>query len=229
MVSGGIQFEEAAPFYALAMTMITVAILEGNAQTLSYLEAILTGSGIITVLGTYKSGAEALSRLPGSVPEVFLSDLNLPDMQGIEVIRKISERFDGVDILVLTVHEEKDYILPALKAGASGYLLKGTSPRQLIESVVEIRNGGSPMSPRIARVVLNEFRPKGARPAPDLLSGRECDILDGIAKGMTEKKLAETLDLSPHTVHHHIKNIYKKLHVQSRLDAVLRAREKGLL
>lgn len=209
--------------------MITVSIVEDNVTTLSYLEALLSGSGGIKVLGTYKSGTEALERLPENMPEVLLCDLNLPDMSGIDVIRTINERFDNTDILVLTMHDEKDYIIPAIKAGAGGYILKGTGPAEIIEAIGDIRKGGAPMSPKIARYVLNEFKSIGTNRAEPLLSEREKEVLEGFAKGLSEKKLAAELSLSQHTVHAHIKNIYKKLRVNSRTEAIMKAKSKGIL
>jgi two-component system NarL family response regulator len=209
--------------------MITVAIIEDNINTLNYLEALLSGSGCLKVIGTYKSGREALESLPQSLPDVLLTDLNLPDLSGIEVIRSVSERHDQVDILVLTMHDEKDYILPALKAGASGYILKGTGPAEIIESVIEIKRGGAPMSPKIARYVLNELKSKNAGYSDSLLSDREREVLKGIANSYSEKILAEKLVLSQHTVHAHIKNIYKKLQANSRTEALNKAKSIGYL
>jgi two-component system NarL family response regulator len=209
--------------------MITVAIVEDNINTLNYLEALFSGSGCLSVVGAWKSGSEALENLPKCLPDVLLTDLNLPDIQGIEVIRLVSESHDGVDILVLTMHDEKEYIMPALKAGASGYILKGTGSAEIIEAIIEIKRGGAPMSPKIARYVLNELKNSNSGQSNTTLSDREKEILAGIANCLSEKMLAEKLFLSQHTVHSHIKNIYKKLHATTRTEAIMKAKSKGYL
>lgn len=217
------------PMHDRRFGMITVAIVEDNINTLNYLEALFSGSGCLSVTGTYKTGRDALENLPNCLPDVLLTDLNLPDIQGIEVIRTVSECHEGVDILVLTMHDEKEYIMPALKAGASGYILKGTDAAEIIEAIIEIKRGGAPMSPKIARYVLNELKNCNTGNSDMLLSDREKEILAGIADCLSEKKLAEKLFLSQHTVHSHIKNIYKKLQATTRTEAIMKAKSRGYL
>jgi two-component system NarL family response regulator len=209
--------------------MITVSLLEDDVRTLGYLSTLLDGSEQITVIGAYTSGKEALDQIPRHQPDVFISDLNLPDISGIEVIRQVKEQFEKIDILVLTMHDEWSYIMPAFKAGATGYILKGTRPAEIIESILSIRNGGAPMSPMIARNLIKELR--GTKPAKQVetLSDREKEILQGIASGLSEKTIAERWNISYHTVHAHIKHIYKKLHVNSKTEALLKARNDGYL
>ena len=210
-------------------SMIKISILEDDARTLGYLSTLLNGSEHISVIGSYTSGEEALEHIPHNQPDVFISDLNLPGISGIEVIRQVKEQFEKIDILVLTMHDEWSYIMPAFKAGATGYILKGTRPAEIVESILSIRNGGAPMSPMIARNLIKELRGNKPEKLAETLSEREKDILQGIASGFSEKTISERWNISYHTVHAHIKHIYKKLHVNSKTEALLKARNDGYL
>ena len=210
-------------------SMIKISILEDDARTLGYLSTLLNGSEHISVIGSYTSGEEALEHIPQNQPDVFISDLNLPGISGIEVIRQVKEKFEKIDILVLTMHDEWSYIMPAFKAGATGYILKGTRPAEIVESILSIRNGGAPMSPMIARNLIKELRGNKPEKLAETLSEREKEILQGIASGFSEKTISERWNISYHTVHAHIKHIYKKLHVNSKTEALLKARNDGYL
>lgn len=209
--------------------MINVAIVEDKDETLSYLKALLGGSKGITVTGGYATGSDALAGIPASAPDVVIVDIGLPDISGIDVIRRLRESCSGLDMIAYTMHEDRKHLLAALKAGATGYLLKGASALEIIRAVEEVVRGGAPMSPKIARYVIEEYQVKELRKNDGALSPREKEVLEGIAKGLPEKGLAETLSLSPHTVHTHIKSIYKKLHVNSQIQAVREAKKKGIL
>lgn len=216
----------------MALVMITIAIIEDNVITLKYLEALLSGSGKLQVVGAYSSGKQALSgiRHKKVVPNVLMADLNLPDISGVEVIRQISEEYKNIKILVLTMHEDREHLLSAIKAGASGYLLKETGPAEIIKAIEEVAEGGAPITPKIARYVIAEFQDvKGAGYDGVQLTPREKDVLKAIATNFSEKDVADNLSLSPHTIHTHIKSIYKKLHVKSKTEAVLKAKTRGLI
>jgi len=137
-------------------------------------------------------------------------------------------RTPDIDIMAYTVFDNRDTVFKAIKAGASGYILKDATPRELIEALHNLYNGGAPMSPKIARAVINEFQNKVIK-EEFLLSPRETEILRGLEKGFTYNELADNLNISYHTVHTHIKNIYEKLHAEGRESALLKARKKGLL
>lgn len=209
--------------------MIKVAIVEDNPQTLSFLTAILSGAPGCRVQGSYATGSEALAAMEQEPPEVLLCDLNLPDMSGIDVIKALHGQSPDTDILVLTLHQSKEHVIPAFSAGASGYILKGSSPAQIIEAVMAIRKGGAPMSPAIARHVLQEFSNRKDLEGTAPLTPREAEILSCLAVMHSEQAVAEQLVLSPHTVHSHIKNIYKKLRVRNRADAISKARAQGFV
>ena len=211
--------------------MIKIALIEDNPTTLKYLGALLSGSGEIAVVGAFASGGEAFGSTfnEGNAPDVFLVDLNLPDISGIEVIKWARDLFENAEILVLSMHDDREHLFAALEAGATGYILKGTGPSEIIRAIMDVARGGSPMSPRIARCIVEEFGRSGARTADTLLTVKEREVLREIASGLSEKKAAGNLSLSPHTVHSHIKSIYRKLHVRSKTEAVLKAKTQGIL
>ena len=206
-----------------------VAIVEDHEKTREYLGALFGGADGIELTGAYGNGGDALGSLTESSPDVFIVDLNLPDMSGIDVIRALREKVPRLEILVLTIHENREHLFLALQAGATGYLVKGTSSGEIINAVSMLMAGGAPMSPVVARYVIEEFQDvKGTRES-SALTRREREVLQGVASGLSEKKLADTLSLSPHTIHTHIKKIYRKLQVNSRAEAVLKARNKGIV
>ena len=206
-----------------------VAIVEDHEKTREYLAALFGGADGIELAGVYGNGGDAIGSLAESSPDVFIVDLNLPDMSGIDVIRTLREKVPRLEILVLTIHENREHLFLALQAGATGYLVKGTSSGEIINAVSMLMAGGAPMSPVVARYVIEEFQDvKGARES-STLTRREREVLQGIASGLSEKKLADSLSLSPHTIHTHIKKIYRKLQVNSRAEAVLKARNKGIV
>ena len=134
----------------------------------------------------------------------------------------------GVEIMVHTVYEDRDSVFSAIKAGASGYILKGSTPRELVEALYNVHQGGSPMSPKIARKVIREFQDESIQ-EQYFLSHRETEIVKSIEQGMSYKEIADRFSISPHTVHSHIKHIYEKLQAKDRQDALVKARKKGII
>lgn len=207
---------------------MNVAIIEDNPLLLENLRLLLSGEAGITVSGAFGSAEDALSALKDSGADVILVDLGLPGMSGIDFIRKVKKEMPGVDTMAHTIFEDKENVFSAIKAGASGYILKGSSPREIIEALKEISQGGAPMSPKIARKVIMEFQEEGANDEY-LLSHREKDVVKSIEAGLTYKEIAGKFNISTHTVHTHIKNIYEKLQVKDRQEALLKARRKGII
>ncbi len=156
------------------------------------------------------------------LPDVILMDINLPGMSGIECIKKIKETNKSIQIMVLTVFEDHDTIYKSLKAGATGYILKKTATRELLDAIKDIYNGGSPMSSQIARKVVLSFQEQKATNETQLLTPREQEILNYLAMGYRYKEIASKLFISVETVRTHIRNIYEKLHVNSRTEAILK-------
>lgn len=163
-------------------------------------------------------------RLNGSFPDVVIMDINLPGASGIDCVRQLSERSNSTQFLMYTVHDDDHRVFEALKAGANGYILKSSTPDQILEAVRELAQGGSPMSAHVARRVVQQFRPVQDRSnvAESELSGREHAVLELLAQGLLYKEIAERLGIAVGTVKQHIHRIYEKLHVQNRTEAVNR-------
>lgn len=202
-----------------------IGIVEDDPGLRAHLEILLAGEPGMEIVASCGTAAEALARLPEAGPDVVVVDLGLPDMEGPELIRRLRGVVQA-DLLAHTVFEDGETVFAALRAGACGYLLKGCPPRELVEALQALEAGGAPMTPRIARRVLRELQgAAGAGP----LTAREAEILRELASGRSYKEAAERLHLSRHTVHAHVKRIYEKLQVESREDAVAKARRHGLL
>lgn len=200
---------------------IRVALVEDDAAVREGLELLIREAPGCACVGAYASAEEALERLPEAEADVLLMDIHLPRMSGIECMKALKKRDRPPQIMMLTVFEDHDRIFQSLEAGASGYLLKQTSPAKLLEAIIELHQGGSPMSAQIARRVVEAFRaPPDA--ASKGLSPREKEIIAGLAKGYLYKEIAAQLGLSVETIRTHIHNIYEKLHVRSRTEAVMR-------
>jgi DNA-binding NarL/FixJ family response regulator len=214
---------------------IRILLVEDEAHTREHLAAALGADERLEVVGaepTLERGRAALVRLR---PDVLVTDLQLPDGDGTSLIRAISESGLPTLPMVITVFGDEKTVVGALEAGALGYLLKGGSQRYLVDSVLELHGGGSPISPAIARHLLRRFRDEGgasvAEVSPDAphLSAREQQVLDYLCKGFTFAEAARLLDVTPHTVATYVRRIYRKLAVRSRAEAVYEAQQLGLL
>ena len=200
---------------------ISIAIVEDLDVVRNGLKDFISLSTDFLVVGSYKSGEEALQKLPETRPDIVIMDINLPGMNGIECIRQVKDKSPGTQFMMFTVYENDEKVFEALKAGASGYLLKNTGLMQLIEALQELHNGGSPMSANIARKLVTVFREKENSEIPvEALSKRETEILQLLSKGLLYKEIADKLSISVSTVRQHIHKIYEKLHVQNRTEAI---------
>lgn len=201
--------------------MITVSIVDDEKGLRESIATFVNGSPGFRCVNTYSSAETALKGLPEDKPDVVLMDINLGGMTGIECVERLKTAMPGMQILMLTVYEDTDQIFKALEAGATGYLLKRSSPTKLLQAVREVHAGGSPMSSSIARKVVASFqksRQAGEKPAH--LSPREEMVLNCLAKGLTYKQIADQLDISIDTIRTYLRRVYEKLHVQSRTEAV---------
>ena len=205
-----------------------LAIVEDDGMLRENLRLLLSGEQGIEVVGAFGSAEDALEGLYACKPDIFLVDLGLPLLSGVEFIAKAKEEMPGLEIMAHTIFEDRETVFAAIKAGASGYLLKGSSPREIVESLHSLHSGGAPMSPKIARKVIAEFQ-ENQVDDQYLLSEREKEILRGIEQGLAYKQIADKLSISPHTVHSHIKKIYEKLQVQNRQEALSSARRKCII
>jgi DNA-binding NarL/FixJ family response regulator len=200
---------------------IKVSIIEDDAWIRENLATRIAQTEGFACVGTYRTGEEAVARLPGLAPDVVLMDINLPKMNGIECVRQLRSLIPSAQVLMLTVYEDSEKIFNSLLAGASGYLLKRTPQVEILEAIADVHRGNSPMTGHIARKVVQYFNQRGG-PRDDMerLSAREREVLDHLARGVSYKEIASLLAVSIDTVRVHIKGIYGKLHVHSRGEAV---------
>ena len=200
---------------------VRVAIIEDVAPFASTLEKSLHASDAgIECIGIFPRAEEALERLPRNPPDVAIVDINLPGMSGIELIARLREKLPAVLCLVLTTYEEPSLIFEALRAGACGYLLKRAQVEEITSAILQAHQGGSPMSPQIARQVVSFFHRQPVSKGIETLSDREEDVLRLLSEGAMYKEIANQLGISLDTVRSHVRKIYEKLHVHSRHEAV---------
>lgn len=174
---------------------------------------------------SYPSAETALPHITKHPPRIAIVDIKLPGKNGVELIEAIKERLPDTLCMVCSFYDDDEFVFSALKNGASGYILKDSMPQQIIDSLRELNNGGAPMSRYIAKKVINTFQARKNHPKLTELTERENEILQHIATGLIVKEVAERLYLSIHTVTKHLKNIYHKLHVNNRVEAVNRLNE----
>ncbi len=207
---------------------ITVSIVEDNPGTSDSLLAVLAHSLSVRCNDTYRTAESALIGISARPPDVALIDINLPGMNGIELVAKLKAARPDLQMLILTSYEESNLIFDALRRGASGYLLKKSIPTELVPAIEQVHAGGAPMSFQVARKVVGLFRewekqpPTAKDPTIEGLTAREQEILALLAKGHLIKEISDQLGMAFHTARAHLRHIYKKLHVQSRSEAILR-------
>lgn len=199
---------------------ISVCIVEDIEVIATGLEHIIQSDDRFVWAGSFTNAEEAATKIPAIRPDLVIMDINLPGMNGIDCIRKVSATSPGTQFMMFTIYENNEHVFDALEAGASGYLLKNSPPQKIIEALLELHDGGSPMSAHIARKVVNRFQKKDQTPYASLLSNREHEVLNLLAKGHLYKEIADTLSISTGTVRQHIHKIYEKLHVQNRTEAL---------
>jgi DNA-binding NarL/FixJ family response regulator len=214
----------------------TVALVEDDRATRERLAVSVRAQESLRLVAQYQTGAEALAGLASRAPDVLLVDLGLPDMSGLELIRFASARYPQCEILVISIFGDEANVLAALESGARGYLLKGSLQHDIAFDIREIRNGGSPLSPVIARQMLKRLRiPKRGASAQTAetdettLTAREGEILNAISRGFSYAETAQMLGVSVGTVHSFLKRIYRKLAVHSKTEAVFEANRLGLI
>jgi len=213
--------EQAGSVKKAEAPVITVAIVEDDERIRRSLTTILGREKDIRCIASFPTAEAGLEELPKLQPKVLLMDVNLPGIDGVECVKRLSGQLHGTQILMLTVHEDSDVIFNSLAAGAKGYLLKPPRAAELIAAVHDVIAGGSPMTSVIARKVVQSFAQAPASPKEtDKLSPRETEILDLLSKGYAYKEIAAELNVSYSTVHTHIERIYDKLHVHSRSHAI---------
>src|SRR5207248_9276111 len=205
--------------------MIKVAIVEDHKTTREGLETIVNLSNEYRCVCTCGTAEEALRVLPEHEPAVVLMDIQLPNMSGVECVAQLKELLPSVQVIMGTVYEDPDRIFRALRAGASGYLLKRATPEQVLSAIRDVQQGGAPMSGEIARKVIAHFQNQATEAADvEKLSAREREVLELVVHGFSNKEIADRLSVTVEAIRWHLKHIYNKLHVHSRTEAALKYR-----
>lgn len=207
---------------------IKVAIVEDDRRIRESLAELLEAAPGLRFAGAFANAEDGLRELPRLRPEVLLLDINLPGLSGIEAVARLRELLPGTAVLMLTVYEDADQIFRALQNGARGYLVKRTAPARLLEAIAEVHAGGAPMSPQIARKVVQHFHQRGpATAALENLTPREREVLEQLAQGRLYKEIAGQLGIGTETVRSYLSSIYAKLHVHNRTEAVVKYLGRG--
>lgn len=204
-------------------TPIKVAIAEDIDDIRNGLQLIINATPGYECGCVCRNGEEAVSNIPAYQPDVVLMDINMPGINGVEAVRRLKPKLPATQFIMCTVYEEDEHVFDSLKAGATGYVLKKTPPAKLLEAITEVYNGGSPMSSTIARKVMNSFSENKIKQPVDDLSEREKEILNLLARGLQYKSIAAELSLSVETIRTHIRNIYEKLQVHNKAEAIRKA------
>jgi DNA-binding NarL/FixJ family response regulator len=201
--------------------MIKLAIVEDNTALRQSLEQLFNRTSNMKCVASLNNLLNVVSEFQKSQPEIVLMDIGLPAINGIEGVRTVRSNFESIQVIMFTVFEDDEKIFEAIRSGASGYLLKKTPPEEILDAINELHEGGAPMSPSIARKVIQAFQVKPSTVLEDhQLTTREKEILFALVDGLSYKKIAEKYFVSIHTVRSHISSIYEKLHVNSKSQAV---------
>jgi DNA-binding NarL/FixJ family response regulator len=211
-------------------------LIEDDRLILQFLEEAIQLRPNWELVGYSDTLSHAMVMAPNSLADVFLVDLGLPDGHGEQVLRQLSQSKPDAELLVFTVFGDETRLIRALQMGATGYVLKGCSPLELVQAIEQVRTGGAPISPLLARMLLKTFRDQNAEPvlanghaAVAALSDREAQVLKLLAQGYLNKEIATLLHIGQATVSTHVKNLYRKLAVHSRVQVVMAAQERGLI
>jgi DNA-binding NarL/FixJ family response regulator len=211
---------------------IKVAVFEDNKILRESLAQLIDSAGELVCTGAFSNATKVIRDIEGSNPDVVLMDIDMPGISGIEAVQTIREKFPGIKILMQTVFDDNDKIFAAICAGASGYMLKRTAPKKMIEAIIETHEGGAPMTASVASKVLQMFRSQTTAETKSEfidMSGREKEILSLLVKGKSYKAIASECFISIDTVSTHIHHIYEKLHVHSKSEAVVKAIKQRLI
>jgi len=213
------------------MKAIRIFVVEDQPKILKNLLKLLRGAETVTVVGQAMSAEDALESIADCDPEVILLDLGLPGMDGIEATRLIKQRWPDKEVLIFTIFDEEAKVLEAIQAGASGYLLKGMEAEKIVEAINDVHQGGSVIQPSLARSLLRHFRQQQQRPEEEVptLTPREVEILQIIAKGLSNAEAAKVLGISRATIRTHLEHIYAKLEVSNRVEAITEGIRQGLI
>lgn len=205
---------------------IKVAIIEDERELSTEIQSMIDDSLGFECVGVFETAEEAIQKIPLILPDVVLTDIHLNGKTGIECVEKLKPNYPKIEFLMCTSYEDTETVFKALEAGASGYLVKSTKASVILDAIVDVMKGGAPMSSQIARKIVHSFHQIETKKELEKLSKREKEILDLLAKGFRYKQIADTLFVSSDTVRTHIYNIYQKLQVNSKTDAINKVYKK---
>ncbi len=200
--------------------MITICIVEDLIEIHKGLQTIIENDLRFKLLRIFENAEDAISQLPMFSPDIVLTDIHLLGKSGIDCIMEIKNEIPDTQFIIFTIYEDNDQVFEALKAGASGYILKNTSPEKIIDALLELNDGGSPMSPKIARKVLSSFNGITKNNVSDLISKQEQEVLELLIKGFLYKEIGDKLIIPLSTVKRHLNHVYQKLQVRNKMEAV---------
>lgn len=202
--------------------MISICIIEDILEIQKGLETIIENEPSFQLLKSFGNAEEAIEELPKLLPNIVIADINLPGKTGIQCIVEVKRTSPSIQFMMFTIYENNEQVFDALKAGACGYILKNTPPHKIVEAIKESHEGGSPMSAKIARQVISSLQVKTQKETQDnnLLTNREHEVLEWLSKGFQYKEIADKLGIATSTVKRHLRNIYEKLQVQNKIEAI---------
>jgi len=210
-------------FIEYLIMQTSIAIVEDDAEICEDLAKMIAETGDLSCVCVCRNGHAALSRIPKCTPDLVIMDIQLPDMTGIECTAKLKRLLPRTLIMMFTIRDDEEQIFRALEAGASGYILKGTEPSEMFRALREMARGGSPMTPEIARKVVQSFhKTESAASLTEPLTPREKEVMNALVEGLMSKEIADRLSINIETVNFHLKQIYQKMHVRSRTEAVVK-------
>lgn len=201
-----------------------ILLVEDDEELLSCLQSVLNKEARLSVVGVATNAEDAFYLISKTCPDLIIVDIGLPGMSGIELLKDLKASSLSLKVMAYSGKEDKETVFSAFRAGISGYILKGGSPKELVQAAFDVMEGGAPMSPRVARFIVENFKGVDSQYI-ECLGNRENEVMLHLSKGLTYKEIALELDISPHTVRTHIKNIYEKLGVKSRFEAIKFSKE----
>jgi DNA-binding NarL/FixJ family response regulator len=208
---------------------IKVAVFDDNKTLRNGLQLLINSSEKLSCVGVFENCLHVLEDIESTDPDIVLMDINMPYINGIEALKMVKSKFPSVKVLMQTVFEDDDKVFASLCAGASGYILKNTTPDKILQAIREVNDGGAFFTPSIAKKVLNNFQLQPGKAEYIQLTEKEKEVLKHLVDGLSYKMIADKVTVSFHTIHSHIKNIYEKLHVNSKGEAVAKAIKNKLI
>ncbi len=200
--------------------MISICIIEDIPEIQLGLKSVIELNKNFIILKCYNNAEDAMEEIPNLIPHIVIADINLPGKSGIDCVRFIKNIVPAIQFIMFTIYEDNDQVFDAIKAGANGYILKNTPPNKIIDALIDLSEGGSPMTPKIARKVISNMQCNTVSNNIETLTSRENEVLQLLSKGFLYKEIADKLQIAISTVKRHLSHIYQKLQVQNKTEAI---------